>query len=55
MLSGRKHHKIKIDSFECIIFFFSSADAVFRQAMCNAKQRIACPEKSGKTLKIYYD
>jgi hypothetical protein len=27
-VSGRKHHKIKIDSFAYILFFFLSADAV---------------------------
>jgi len=54
-VSGRKQHKIKIDSFAYILLFFSSAVAAFWQAQCNAVQRIACPEKSGKTLKNYYD
>ena len=31
-MSGRKHNKIKIDSFEPILLFFLSADAAFRQA-----------------------
>jgi hypothetical protein len=31
-VSGRKHNKIKIDSFESILLFFLSADAAFRQA-----------------------
>jgi hypothetical protein len=55
LVSGRKQHKIKIDSFEYILLFFLSAHAAFRQAQCNAVQRIACPEKSGKTLKNYYE
>jgi hypothetical protein len=28
LVSGRKQHKIKIDSFEYILLFFSSADAM---------------------------
>ena len=50
VVSGRKQHKIKIDSFEYILLFFSPGDTAFRQAQC-----IACPEKTVKTLKNYYD
>jgi len=29
LVSGRKHNKIKIDSFELILIFFLSANAAF--------------------------
>jgi hypothetical protein len=56
-VSGRKNNKIKIDSFEYILLFFSSADtkASPKETKPQQSKLIACPEKSGKTLKNYYD
>jgi hypothetical protein len=55
-VSGRKQHKIKIDSFEYILLFFLSADVMASPKETKPQQikLIACPEKSGKTLKNYY-
>jgi len=40
-VSGRKQHKIKIDSFAYILLFFSSADA-----MASPKERKANPSEA---------
>ena len=47
-MSGRKHSKIKIGSFEPILFFFLSSDAAFRQARIgklSASQCVTSPKE----------